>query len=65
MWEKVESIDRPSRSAIWLEAMITAMPEVKPVTTGSGMYLIQVPSRAKPAISSSTPAIAVATTSPS
>ena len=44
---------------------MTAMPDVKPVTTGSGMYLIQVPSRAKPAITSSTPAMPVAITSPS
>ena len=59
------SMVRPNRSRIWLEKMITAMPEVKPVTTGSGMYLIQVPKRASPATISMAPAIKVASSSPS
>ena len=42
-----------------------AMPDVNPVTTGSGMYLIHVPNFAQPAISKITPAITVASISPS
>ncbi len=45
--------------------MITAMPLVKPVITGCGMNLIAEPSFARPMITSSTPAISVATVSPS
>jgi len=59
------SSDRPNRSRIWLEKMMTAMPAVKPVTTGSGMYLIQVPRRARPATTSIAEAMNVASTSPS
>ena len=32
-------------SFTWLEKMLTAMPAVKPVITGCGMYFISVPSR--------------------
>ena len=56
---------RPKKSLIWLETMMTAMPAVKPVTTGSGIYLMKVPRRANPAITSMHPAISVASTSPS
>lgn len=56
---------RPNRSLIWLEKMITAIPAVKPVTTGSGIYLIHVPNRASPAMTSIAPAISVARTRPS
>jgi len=45
--------------------MITAMPAVKPTTTGSGTYLIQVPKRSRPAATSMIAAIMVATTSAS
>jgi hypothetical protein len=55
----------PSRSRIWLEKMMTAMPAVKPVMTGSGMYLIQSPTRITPATTRMTPAIIVASASPS
>jgi hypothetical protein len=34
---------RPSRSLIWLEKMISAMPLVNPVTTGCGMNLMALP----------------------
>lgn len=42
------SIDSPSTSATWLEKMMSAMPLVKPVTTGEGMYLMMVPELCKP-----------------
>ncbi len=45
--------------------MITAIPLVNPVITGWGMNLIALPSFAKPMMTSSTPAISVATVSPS
>lgn len=44
---------------------MTAMPMVKPWITGSGTCSISVPARRKPATSRITPAIAVASTSPS
>ena len=56
---------RPKRSFSWLVKMITAIPAVKPVTTGSGTYLIQVPRRAKPATINISPASSVASTNPS
>ncbi|MNW05368.1 hypothetical protein D3C71_2016060 [compost metagenome] len=34
---------------IWLEKMLTAMPAVKPVMTGCGMYFTNVPRRMNPA----------------
>src|SRR5579862_47961 len=34
------AIVSPSRSLIWLAAMITAMPAVNPTVTGNGMYLM-------------------------
>ena len=55
----------PKRSRIWLVKMMTAIPAVKPVTTGSGIYLIQVPKRSSPAMIRIAPAIAVASSSPS
>jgi hypothetical protein len=56
---------RPSRSLNWLAKMITAMPDVKPVITGCGMYFIKVPTRMSPAPTSTAPAISVASTRPS
>ena len=55
----------PSTSRSCWTTMITAMPEVKPVTTGKGMNLIAAPSRARPKPIRSTPAMSVATVSPS
>ena len=43
---------------------MTAMPAVKPTMTGSGMYLITAPRRAKPNTSRITPAISVAICKP-
>ena len=48
-----------------LEKMITAMPVVKPVTTGYGMNLIAAPSRASPKAMRISPAMIVATSRPS
>ncbi len=59
------SIRRPSRSRIWEEKMMTAIPLVKPVTTGYGMNLIAAPKRARPRIISSTPAMTVQIVRPS
>ncbi len=36
---------RPRKSATWVEAMVTAIPQVNPVVTGWGTYLISEPSR--------------------
>ena len=44
------AIRRPSRSRICDEKMMTAIPLVKPVTTGYGMNLIAAPKRARPRI---------------
>lgn len=56
---------RPSASFSWLVTMITAMPLVKPVTSGCGMNRISVPVFNSPAAMSITPAISVASTRPS
>ncbi len=45
--------------------MISAMPAVKPTVTGNGTNWITVPSRARPIPINSTPAINVASASPS
>ena len=58
------SMRRPSMSFTWLEKMLTAMPAVKPVTTGCGMYFISVPSRSRPAAISISPASRVHRISP-
>jgi hypothetical protein len=55
---------KPSRSFIWLEKMLTAIPEVKPVITGCGMYLSSVPIRSTPAAISMMPASSVHRISP-
>ena len=56
---------RPSRSLSWLAKMMTAMPAVKPVTSGCGRYFISVPTLSRPATTRITPAIRVAMTRPS
>ena len=56
---------RPSRSRTWPAKMISAMPLVKPVTTGNGMNLIAPPSRASPNPTRITPPMSVATSRPS
>ena len=57
-------IRKPSMSFTWLEKMLTAMPAVKPVITGCGMYFISVPSRNRPAAMSISPASRVHRISP-
>ncbi len=52
-------------SLSWLVAMITAMPMVKPLITGSGTYRISFPKRRNPATSRISPAMKVARTKPS
>ncbi len=47
------------------EKMISAIPAVKPVVTGNGMYLITPPSLRAPMATSTKPAINVATIRPS
>ena len=59
------SIFNPKKSLIWVLAMITAMPFVKPTTTGRGMNLTAVPKPVAPRIRSSTPAIRVHMNNPS
>ena len=58
-------ISRPSKSRIWLEKMMRAMPLVKPMVTGYGMNLIAAPSRSSPNATRMKPAMSVAMTSPS
>lgn len=50
---------------IWVEAMITAMPVVKPMTTGTGMKLMALPRRAKARPRMRKPAIKLARARPS
>jgi hypothetical protein len=45
--------------------MRTAMPFVKPITTGRGMYLTAVPMPVRPMTTRTTPAISVHMKSPS
>ena len=59
------SMRRPKKSLICVLAMSTAMPLVKPMTTGRGKYLTAVPSPVSPSRSSITPAISVHMKSPS
>ena len=54
----------PKKSRIWVLRIMIAMPLVKPVTTGKGIYLIRVPSLAAPSATRITPAIRVHATSP-
>ncbi len=58
-------VSSPKKSAIWLAPMITAMPMVKPLMTGSGIRRISPPTRSSAASTSSAPAISVAISSPS
>ena len=58
-------IRRPSRSLTCDEKMMTAIPLVKPVTTGYGMNLIAPPKRARPNTISMTPAMIVTIVRPS
>lgn len=51
----------PRKSFTCVLKMYTAMPAVKPITTGSGMYLIITPSRATPIAIRISPAIKVQT----
>jgi len=39
---------RPKKSLIWVDAIRSAMPLVKPIVTGRGMYLTAVPSPVSP-----------------
>ncbi len=55
----------PKRSLTWLEKMISAIPLVNPMVTGKGMNLIAPPMRMNPNTTRITPAISVATRSPS
>ena len=55
----------PKKSLICVLAMSTAMPLVKPMTTGRGMYLTAVPRPVTPSRTSTTPAIMVHMKSPS
>ncbi len=55
----------PTASGNWLNPMMAAMPMVKPLITGSGTSTIRLPARSRPATTRITPAIKVASTSPS
>ena len=59
------SICRPKKSLICVLAMRTAMPLVKPMTTGRGMNLTAVPRPVSPSRTSMTPAMIVQTNRPS
>jgi hypothetical protein len=56
---------RPNRSRICVLAIRMAMPLVKPITTGRGMYFTAVPSPVRPSRISIAPAIRVHMNSPS
>jgi hypothetical protein len=56
---------RPNRSLICPEKMISAIPLVKPVTTGKGMNLMTLPSLKSPNPTRIAPAMSVATVRPS
>ena len=55
----------PKKSRICVLMMMIAMPLVKPVTTGYGMYLMSVPNLLAPSTIKITPAIIAQTTSAS
>jgi len=55
---------RPSRSSSWSTAITVAIPAVKPVVTGCGMYSISRPSRSRPIPTRMAPAIRPAVRSP-
>ena len=56
---------RPKKSRICVLAIRTAMPLVKPMTTGRGMYFTAVPRPVMPSSIRITPAISVHMNSPS
>ena len=56
---------RPKKSLSWLLKMITAMPAVKPVISGCGMYFINVPTFISAAAIRISPAMIVASSRPS
>ena len=58
-------VSRPNRSRIWVLAMRMAMPLVKPMTTGRGMYFTAVPSPVTPSKTRITPAMRVHMNNPS
>ena len=58
-------IPNPKRSLICAEKMITAMPVVKPTMRVWGKYFSRTPKRRKPMSMRRTPAMNVATVSPS
>ena len=58
-------MSRPRKSFTCDEKMITAIPAVKPVTTGYGMNLIIPPIRASPRTMRMMPAMIVQITRPS
>ncbi len=58
------SLRTPKKLSTCPSAMMTAMPEVKPVMTGAGMKETSRPSRKRPASSKMTPASNVAAKTP-
>ena len=59
------AISRPRKSFSWVLAMTSAMPLVKPMITGLGMYFTAVPVPVSPITTSITPAINVHINRPS
>jgi hypothetical protein len=59
------AICSPKKSRICVLAISTAIPLVKPMTTGRGRYFTAVPMPVRPRTTSSTPAIIVHMNSPS
>ena len=59
------SIVRPRKSRSCVLAMTSAMPLVKPMITGRGMYFTALPVPVRPMTTSITPAISVHMNSPS
>jgi hypothetical protein len=55
----------PKKFEIWPKPMITPMPMVNPLITGSGTKAIRLPARSQPATIRISPAMKVASTSPS
>ena len=58
-WSGIEPIRRPKKSRNCVLAMSTAMPLVKPMTTGRGMYLTAEPTPEAPSATRMAPAINV------
>ncbi len=59
------AISRPRKSRSWVLAITTAMPLVKPMITGRGMYFTAEPVPVSPMMTSITPAINVHMNRPS